>query len=637
MGWAADRAGLDGQARRHRHRLPRHRARAPERPQIPVRGPREQTEEGTARRTKAGAAQHRRWEGIVVRRHSRFARRSAAGPCRHPARNLGAAVAGLVVVAGTLAIYGATGIGVAPAADTVLELHGHLDGRRRDDRLGHRRQLERRGARTPPLSTPASPAARRSSISDASFSVGELTVAKGSTLSVGTGGTGRHRGPRRAPALAVGLLGPGERRDADRRAVGSGTADPDPRRARSRTPAPSRRTGARHRRRQRRVEPDQLRHARGRSGRRARSRSSSSTSTNTSTGLLAFGIDGPPTSPSDYGRITNGASHSTEASTRCSRPGSPPRSGAEYVVYDGSYSGTFATVLNDATADYSPPERESASSAVHRGGHDGRRHRLRAHVGLRAGGAPHAYTVGHRAPSATVTPSSGSDPTGSVTFSRRGVVLGSATGGDRTAGVTTATLDTSNLPVGSQPVTATYGGDVVFGARHSPVVTQVVQPDSADSRSRPHPPTRSRASRSPTRSPSRAAAPGAGTPTGTVSLTDDGSPVAGCQSLTLSSTASPQVTCSETYGCRCDPLHRRHLRRGRRLSDVDGSPRETVAPVSDHDVGHRVVGHVDLRPGRLVHRHGGREHQRREPHGTHGTPRGASPSPTTARHSARRR
>jgi hypothetical protein len=44
-----------------------------------------------------------------------------------------------------------------------------------------------------------------------------------------------------------------------------------------------------------------------------------------------------------------------------------------------------------------------------------------------------------------------------------------------------------------------------------------------------------------------AAAPGTGQAGGTVSLSDDGNPVAGCQSLTLSSTDPPQIRCSETY------------------------------------------------------------------------------------------
>ena len=74
---------------------------------------------------------------------------------------------------------------------------------------------------------------------------------------------------------------------------------------------------------------------------------------------------------------------------------------------------------------------------------------------------------------------SGADPTGSVSFAAGGVALGT-TPVATAAGVTTATLDTANLPVGSQPVTATYGGDVLFGPSTAPVDTQLVHPDAAD-------------------------------------------------------------------------------------------------------------------------------------------------------------
>ncbi len=46
-------------------------------------------------------------------------------------------------------------------------------------------------------------------------------------------------------------------------------------------------------------------------------------------------------------------------------------------------------------------------------------------------------------------------------------------------------------------------------------------------------------------SPAASGAPA--TPTGTVSFTDDGSPVAGCQSLRLPTVAPLQVSCTETY------------------------------------------------------------------------------------------
>ena len=80
-----------------------------------------------------------------------------------------------------------------------------------------------------------------------------------------------------------------------------------------------------------------------------------STLTNASTGLLAFGIDGPPTSASDYGRILNGSLSLDGSVAPVFEGGFTPSSGVEYVVATGSFSGTFATVRDDATADYSHP------------------------------------------------------------------------------------------------------------------------------------------------------------------------------------------------------------------------------------------------------------------------------------------
>ena len=103
-----------------------------------------------------------------------------------------------------------------------------------------------------------------------------------------------------------------------------------------------------------------------------------------------------------------------------------------------------------------------------------------------------------------------------------------------------------DLPVGSDSITAAYSGDVVFGASTSPVLTQVVNqeptnititPSSAD----PEP-------GQPVTYTATVEATGTGTPTGTVSFTDDGSPVTSCQSLSLPAAAPLQVTCTEGYG-----------------------------------------------------------------------------------------
>ena len=119
---------------------------------------------------------------------TRGARRGAR-PQR--ARTLGATVAGLVVVAGSLAIYSRDRHRRRARGRHGAQLHGHLDGRRRDLRLEQRA-----------IGTPASPKAAASTcrprgatvvVQNATFSIGELTVAKGSSLTVGgdAGGTGQ--------------------------------------------------------------------------------------------------------------------------------------------------------------------------------------------------------------------------------------------------------------------------------------------------------------------------------------------------------------------------------------------------------------------------------------------------------------
>src|ERR1700722_14976991 len=89
---------------------------------LPVRSPREQTEWGTLRGVDGWPAGHaaRTLGGHrVVFRHP-TPRGTRRGAHRHAVRGLGTAAACFVVAAGGLAISGAIGIGVAPAADTVL-------------------------------------------------------------------------------------------------------------------------------------------------------------------------------------------------------------------------------------------------------------------------------------------------------------------------------------------------------------------------------------------------------------------------------------------------------------------------------------------------------------------------------------
>ena len=141
-----------------------------------------------------------------------------------------------------------------------------------------------------------------------------------------------------------------------------------------------------------------------------------STLSNASQGLLAFGIDGPPTSLSNYGRITNGPLVLGGSVAPVLDNGFTPAADAEYVVDDGPSSGTFATILDGAKVDYSHP----------------------GEIGL-VGGAPASATlvaVSSSAPTsvfgqgvqftAAVSSSSGSSPTGWVSFHAGPVLLGSA-------------------------------------------------------------------------------------------------------------------------------------------------------------------------------------------------------------------
>jgi hypothetical protein len=262
-----------------------------------------------------------------------------------------------------------------------------------------------------------------------------------------------------------------------------------------------------------------------------------STFTNAPDGLLAFGIGGPPTSASDYGRILNGSLSLDGSVASVFEGGFTPSSRATYVVATGSFDGTFAAVRNDATVDYSHP---NALGLV------GGAPATATAVSLTSTSATSVFGQDVRF-TATVTPASGrSAPTGAVSFTAGGVPLGS-TPVTTAGGVTTASIDTSDLPVGSEPVTATYGGDVLFGPSTSPVDALTVQPDSSTVaiaatpvNAVPGEPVTYTVSVS-------AAAPGAGRAGGTVSLSDDGNAVAGCQALTLSSTDPPHVSCSQTY------------------------------------------------------------------------------------------
>ncbi len=475
------------------------------------------------------ATQHGSWEGIVGPRHPTLpgARRGAH---RRAIRSLGAIVAGLGVVAGGLLISGVTGIGTAPAADTALSCTDSWTGAAGTADWG---TADNWSAGVPDAIAVDACIPGGATVVDqtAAFTVGELTVAKGSSLTVGTGGTSETGSTDATLSVTSGLDNDGTL-TAEAASPGTATLALD---------GPVTNTGALE------ISGTLTIGAAAASGVTNAGivgiapggvidLEKTSTLTNEPNGLLAFGIGGPPTAASGYGRILNGSLSLDGSAAPVFEGGFTPSPGADYVVATGSFSGTFATVRNGATADYSRPDA----------------------LGL-AGGAPAAATavaVTSTVPTpvfgqdvgftATVSGASGSAPTGSVSFTAGGAALGS-TPVTTAGGVTTATIDTANLAVGSQPVTATYGGDVLFGPSTSPIDALAVQPDNSNVTIAAAPANAVPGQEVTYTASVSAAAPGAGQVGGTVSVSDDGNVVTGCQSLTLSSTDPPQVTCSETY------------------------------------------------------------------------------------------
>jgi hypothetical protein len=441
-------------------------------------------------------------------------------------------VAGLSAVAGGLVISGLTGIGVAPAADTALGCTDIWTGSAGTTDWGTAGNWST-GVVPDAMSAEACiPGGTTVVDQNGPITLGELTIAKGSSLTVGTESAPKPGGGGASLSVSAGLDNEGSL-TVGRSDTGTSTATLD---------GPVTNAGA--------LEVfgtltigaatvSSLTNAGtvGIAPGGAIDLEKTSSFTNASNGLLAFGIDGPPTSASHYGRILNGSLSLDGSGAPVFEGGFVPSSSAEYVVATSAFSGTFATVRNGATADYSHPDA----------------------LGLVGGTPATATAVGVKSTvrtsvfgqdvrfTATVTPASGTAPTGSVSFTAGTFLLGS-TPVATMAGVTTATIDTADLPVGSQPVTATYDGDVLFDPSTSAPDALTVQPDASNVTVAAAPANVAPGEQVTYTVSVSAAAPGGGRTLGTVSLSDDGDPVEGCQSLTLPPVGPRQVTCSERYG-----------------------------------------------------------------------------------------
>jgi large repetitive protein len=263
------------------------------------------------------------------------------------------------------------------------------------------------------------------------------------------------------------------------------------------------------------------------------------TITNDPTGVLAFGIAGPPGTPTAYGRITGSTLALGGTADPVYEDGFTPPSGAEYVVGDGPSTGTFATVSGGATADYSQADQ----------------------LGL-IGGAPATLTVTHVTSSvpagslfgqpvgltAVVTPTTGTGPTGSVSFFAGALPLGSSPVTTSPSGVTSATVSTAQLPAPSATITAAYSGDVLFGPSTSTPLTQVVHPDPTTLTITPSVPSPEAGQPVTDTATVATTSPSSAPATGTVSFSDDGNPVPGCQSLALSEGVPSRAACTESFG-----------------------------------------------------------------------------------------
>jgi hypothetical protein len=410
-------------------------------------------------------------------------------------------------------------------------------------------------------------------LSDLSFSIGELTVSAGSSLTIGAGSATTAGGTVDPGATAPSLtISSGLQNDGSLKVDPTGTSD-DPGLTLdgpiansgsltvdgtvgigSGAPTAMSNDGTVA------IAPGALINVNG-----------SSTITNDPDGLLAFGIDGPPSAVASSGRITGGTLALAGSADPVFENGFTPPSGTEYFVDTGTSTGAFASVLRGGAADYTHTDE----------------------VGL-IGGAPATATETGVTSSvaagslygqpvqltAAVTPASGSDPTGSVSFSAGGLPLGHAPVTTSPAGVTSAMVDVLDLPVGSESITATYGGDVMLAPSTSPVLTQVVNPDSTNVTITPsvaNPEVGQLVTDTVTVSPS---SPSSGAPAGTVSFSDGGNPIPTCQDLALPSEPPLAVECSQAYDTSATQNITATYSGDANFTASVGASAEDVAPVS---------------------------------------------------------
>ena len=261
----------------------------------------------------------------------------------------------------------------------------------------------------------------------------------------------------------------------------------------------------------------------------------SSVLTNGSSGTVAFGIDGVNTSSSNYGEISGKTDLQGGTLDPVYDNSFTPTSGTEYFVMLGTNTGTFTTVLHNATADYT---HSNETGVIGGAPATATTTTVTSTANPAVYGQPVSLT-------ATVTTASGT-PTGSVTFYVGSTAIGTQSVSTSNS-TTTASIEISSLRVGSDSITAVYTGDAVFNSSTSAAYTQTVNQDGPTVSVNPNPTSLVPGEPDVITVEVTAAAPGAGTPTGDVSLTDGGDPIPGCQNLVMGPTGPSHVTCDVTY------------------------------------------------------------------------------------------
>ena len=186
--------------------------------------------------------------------------------------------------------------------------------------------------------------------------------------------------------------------------------------------------------------------------------------------------------------------------------------------------------------------------------------------------------------------------------------------------VSSATLVTSDPPAGRVPITATFGGDVLFAASTSTVLTQIVNPDPTNVTITPSEASPEAGQPVTDAATVASTSQGSAKPTGSVSFTDDDSSVPSCQSLPLPDDSPVPGGLHRDVGIRGHAHHRGDRQRGRRQRRQLGLVAPDDRPAPDRDRRHVVHPEHRLRTGRP---RDGHHHTRRQRRGLAANPSGS--------------